>query len=199
MNIHFSAAIDGDKKSYARIINFLESKTDNKLLTRHALERKMSDIRKETEAESELAAKRIERWIKKADLMIFEVTKSDVSIGYEVANSLNSMKPVIVLYKEGFGAQPHGLKGIKSDKLQVIGYSDDTLQEVLSIALDNAQDSLDVRFNFFIPPSISSYLDWMAKYKKIPRSVYLRNLIQSDMNANQEYQDEIADDIFEQQ
>lgn len=186
MKIHFMGALDGQISDYKKIIEIVK-KHNHELLTDHVLTRSMEEIRNETPSEAELYVKRSHRWMKKADVIIFEVTKTDASIGYEIATTLNMMKPVIVLYNEEKGIIPHALKGMESDKLQVLGYTDRTLSELIPLALDYAQDTVDVRFNFFISPSIGNYLDWIAQNKKLPRSVYLRNLIEKDMAENEEY------------
>jgi hypothetical protein len=48
-------------------------------------------------------------------------------------------------------------------------------------------ENIDTRFNFFISPKIGNFLDWIAKKKKLPRAVYLRKLIEDDMDKNKEY------------
>jgi hypothetical protein len=69
----------------------------------------------------------------------------------------------------------------------VIKYDATNLREQLKCALSFAQNNVDTRFNFFISPSIGNYLDWISKNKNIPRSVYLRTLIEKDMVINKEY------------
>ena len=151
------------------------------------MKRSIADINSETSAESELYAKRSIRWMKNADVIVFETSKPDVSIGYELAVAVNILKPVVVMYNNDKAQPPNSIKGVESEKLQIIGYNEHTLDEILDISLENAHDSADVRFNFFISPAIGSYLDWIAKNKKVPRSVHLRNLIQRDMEENEEY------------
>lgn len=186
MRVHFMAAVDGDKDDYAKIIGTIE-KMGNEVITRHYLERNIKDIVNETPEESELYVKKIAMWMKKADVVVFETTKPDVSVGFEVATALNYMKPVIVLYRQEKGFTPHSLKGMSNEKLQVLSYNQDTVEELLKLALEYAQETTDTRFNFFISPSLSHYLDWVAQTKKIPRSVYLRQLIEQDREENKEY------------
>lgn len=133
-------------------------------------------------------AREIEKYIKKAEIVVFEATHPDINIGYEISLALNLLKSVIVLHKKESEVILRSLSSIQSDKLQVLSYDDDSLTEVLEEALLTARDALDVRFNFFISPAIAAYLDWMAKIKKIPRSVYLRSLIESQILENEEYQ-----------
>ena len=186
MKVHFAAAVNGDKSDYKKILDAIQ-KYGHTVDTDHFLKRTLKDIDSETAAESELYAKKSMRWIKNADVILFETTQSDVSIGYELAVAVNLHKPVIVMYNNEKSVPPNSIKGVESEKLQIIGYNDSTLEEILDISLENAHDSADVRFNFFISPAIGNYLDWIAKNKKIPRSVYLRNLIQKDMEENEEY------------
>jgi hypothetical protein len=188
MKIHLMGPIDGNKSDYAKIIEIVES-LGHEMVTRHVLERKMAEVEKETPQEAALAAKKIQQWIKTAEVVIFEASKPDVSLGYEVATALHLGKPAIVLYRANSGSVPHGLKGINSDKLQVDSYDDDTLAELLKVAVEYAQDVSDIRFNFFISPSLSNYLDWISQNKKVPRSVYLRELIERDMERNKEYKE----------
>ncbi len=124
-------------------------------------------------------------YIKKADLIVLEVSMNSLSMGYIMERSLQLNKPVIALYLKDF--RPSFVEGIVNDKLQLIEYSEANLIEVLSTAIDYAAEQQDTRFNFFISPRHQNYLDWIAKNKKIPRSVYLRDLIEKDMESNEEF------------
>ena len=124
--------------------------------------------------------------LKKADICIFETSSKSLATGHLIGLALDMGKPVIALYTDS--KKPLFLSGIDNDKLQVVEYNEENLEESLKSALDYAQEQSDVRFNFFISPAIGHYLDWVAKNKKIPRSVYLRNLIEKDMANNEDYQ-----------
>ncbi|MBP7740732.1 hypothetical protein KA089_00945 [Candidatus Woesebacteria bacterium] len=125
------------------------------------------------------------KFIKKCDIVILEVTIPSLSMGYVLHKSLEMNKPVIALYQPG--NPPFFAQGIENDKLQVIEYTDNDVEQTLKDAIEYAQGKADVRFNFFISPSIGNYLDWISKVKKIPRSVYLRGLIEKDQEDNDEY------------
>lgn len=125
--------------------------------------------------------------LKAADVVILEVSEHSLSMGYVMNQALDLGKSVIALYVKD--RQPYFAAGIDNEKLQVLEYSLETLGPVLESALDYAQETMDTRFNFFISPSLSHYLDWVAQTKKIPRSVYLRQLIEEDRERNKtEYQ-----------
>ncbi|MGD9129281.1 MAG: hypothetical protein PVJ09_02230 [Candidatus Woesebacteria bacterium] len=124
--------------------------------------------------------------IKKADVVVLELSVHSLSMGFLLHKALESGTPVIALYHKGF--EPHYIMGVENDKLQVLEYSDkDDLKELLKYALNYASDQQDTRFNFFISPKHQNYLDWISRNKRIPRSVYLRDLIESDMNSNEEF------------
>lgn len=130
--------------------------------------------------------KRIIRCIKDADIVILEVSTHSLSMGFILHKALEMGKPVIALHLPGNA--PFFALGIEDEKLQVIEYLEDDIFDILQTAIDYAAGMSDVRFNFFISPAIGQYLDWISKNKKIPRSVYLRNLIEKDMQENEEYQ-----------
>lgn len=123
--------------------------------------------------------------LKKADVCVFETTTPSLAVGHLISTALQLGKPVIALYSGS--SIPFFLSGVNDDKVQVVQYDLNTLEDVLKSAIEYAQETADVRFNFFISPSIGNYLDWISKEKKIPRSVYLRNLIEKDMIENDEY------------
>ena len=127
--------------------------------------------------------------IREADVVIVEASyPSTANVGHELTYALDLGKPVIVLYLTG--RDPMFLKGRVDDKLAIIPYTDDDLEQVLKNALDYAISVQDTRFNFFISPEIGAYLDWISKNKRIPRAVYLRRLIEEDMKSNKEYNGE---------
>jgi len=123
--------------------------------------------------------------LKLSDVCIFETTTPSLAIGHLIAVALQHGKPVIALYS-GQSA-PFFLTGVKDEKIQVINYNEENLKQSLEEAIDYAQEKVDTRFNFFISPSLSHYLDWISSTKKVPRSVYLRQLIEEDREKNKEY------------
>jgi hypothetical protein len=44
-----------------------------------------------------------------------------------------------------------------------------------------------VRFNFFVSPKILTYLDWVGQKRMIPKSVFLRNLIEREMKKDRDF------------
>jgi hypothetical protein len=186
MKVHFIGDLSGNKVDYKRIVDIVK-KRGNELITEHSIVRTLKDVETETPEDAELYAKKMSQWLKQSDMVIVETTIPLLGAGYEIAIALQLGKPVIALYRPDGKNTPHVLKGLESDKLQVIGYNDKNLEEALGLAMEYATEQMDTRFNFFVSPSIVNYLDWVAKKRKLPRAVYLRRLIEEDMRANDEY------------
>ncbi len=126
--------------------------------------------------------------IKSSDIVISECSNQSLSVGYLLSFASDLGRPIIIFYHED-SPEPNLFPTLtQSSKIFLVKYSSETeLEELTMEYMDFAKDQVDVRFNFFISPSIGSYLDWISKNKKVPRSVYLRNLIQKDMEENEEY------------
>lgn len=124
--------------------------------------------------------------IDKAEMSIFEASfPSTLHIGHEITVALEKGKPVIVLYT--LGKEPILFHGIQNNKVLWVEYTQANLVEKLVEALDQAKKMIDVRFNFFVSPKILAYLDWVAKEKMTPRSVFLRSLIEKEMKKDKDF------------
>lgn len=124
--------------------------------------------------------------IDKADISVFEASfPSTVHIGHEISVALGKGKPVVVAYVEG--REPLLFKGIQGSKIIWVEYSESSLTDKLTAAVELARKMIDVRFNFFVSPKILNYLDWVAQKRMIPRSVFLRNLIEKEMKKEKDF------------
>ncbi|OGV92782.1 hypothetical protein A3B57_02100 [Microgenomates group bacterium RIFCSPLOWO2_01_FULL_47_10] len=181
MKIFFDASLSGREeyeRHYAKIIAVIES-LSHVLIKSTLMLRKPQDVALETSKQAEDWYKQLKKWLSECDVAIFEVSYSSTGIGHEVTLALDAGKPVIALYVKG--KHPFVLETIPSDKIQVIDYALDDLAPKITKALEYAAGQVDTRFNFFISPHISNYLDWVAKKKRTPRAVYLRKLIEKAM------------------
>lgn len=186
MKVYFTASISQQvsySSYYDRIIQALE-KLGHSVQHQHITGKSMDNLKVQTDEEHHEHYKRVLKWISNADVTVVEASfPSTLNIGHEISLALERGKPVIVLYKKG--QKSYFLDASESDKLIALEYDDVNLEELVSEGLDYAKDQADTRFNFFISPRHVSYLDWIAKTKRVPRSVYLRGLIKTDMEKNQ--------------
>jgi hypothetical protein len=189
MNIFFIASIHGKGKygeNYNSIVSYLND-LGHKVVSDHVLKVTAKDIDEWNEDKDVEFHKQVLDGIKKSDLVIVEMSHASTSVGYLVSVAVESGKPAIAFYS---GKDvPHLLATLeKNDKFQLIKYSEVIeLQKEIPLLISYATEQMDTRFNFFISPRIGNYLDWIAKKKKTPRAVYLRKLIEKEMENNNEY------------
>lgn len=190
MKIHFFGSLTGNKMKagnkthYEKIVETIE-KLGYEVITTHSVTKKLEDVLKEPIEHHKEYIKKMKSWIKKADIIVAEVTRPEIGTGYELALAVDYGKPVVALYTNGQDSPI--LAGQESDQIQHLEYDSYNLERVLKDALKVARTQMDVRFNFFISPKIGCYLDWIAKKKKVPRAVYLRRLIEEEMKKSKEY------------
>jgi len=123
--------------------------------------------------------KRVMKSIKDCDVAVVEVSIHSMTVGYIVDKAVGQGKQVIVLHGTDF--EPYFFSGIQNDKLQICEYNKGNLKKVLTNALAIAKDQLDCRFTMLLSPKIMTYLDDVVEKRKIPRSVFIRNLIEKEM------------------
>lgn len=185
MKIYFTASILQKKKygaQYQAIVKVLK-KLGHQVRHEHVTKGTLEELELRTGARRGAYYQQLIKWIQEADLVVAEASfPSTLDIGHEISLSLDRAKPVIVLYQQGH--ESNLLPGMESDQLSLVEYEDGRLAQTLESALDFARDQADTRFNFFISSRQANYLDWVAKSSRIPRSVYLRNLIKRDMEDN---------------
>lgn len=180
MKYLFVGSLFGDKKTYYKIVDYLSA--DGHLsITDHFLTVKKKDLDKETQAKTKLFSKKVDDWLRQADILVVEVSEPFVSAGYMIASALEQHKPTIVLYGEKTGLPPYGLKVIQNKRMQIHCYTDDNLKEVLRLAMDTSESMLDIRFNFPIPSKLSDFFSTAARSRGMTRASYLESLLEREM------------------
>ncbi len=127
--------------------------------------------------------KKVMNGMKKADGLLIEASHASIGVGFNLASAVQLGKPVIIFFsgKE----EPHLFRTLEkiNDKFQVVRYTTiEQLRKEIPPALAFATENQDTRFNFFISPEHAKYLDWIAQTYKMSRSVYLRRLINKEMD-----------------
>lgn len=190
MKAYFSASVHGRsvyKDQYKRIIDTLK-KCGYDVFAEHVMETDAEGIDRQSNQEIKDVYKNLINRIKKSDLVVAEVSTPSVSVGHEITEAINLSKPVILLHSDS-GNRAMLLEGMSDAKVQNISYFDNDLVNLLEGAIEEAKKLIDVRFNFFVSPKILAYLDWVAQKRMIPRSVFLRNLIEREMKKDKEFKE----------
>lgn len=120
--------------------------------------------------------------IKNADINVFDCSFGSLSIGFIIEKSLEFNKPTVVLYYKDH--LPFFLSGIKDEKVIMMEYSDDTIDQVVEKSLKIASELRDKRFNFFISPELLNYLEITSKKEGITKSLFIRSLILEHRRKN---------------
>ena len=189
MKMFFVASIHGKRQfgeSYKRIVQLFED-AGHTVGADHVLGVSAEEIEKWDDSRDINFHKKVLDGIKKAGLVVAELSHNSTSVGYLISVSVENGKPTIAFYQGK--EQPHLLTTLEqNEKFQLIHYDDpEDLKREIPALIEYATEQMDTRFNFFISPQIGNFLDWVSKKTKIPRAVYLRRLIERDMEENKEY------------
>ena len=189
MNIYFIAsprAIVNDKVLFKKIYDHLAK--DNRMLSNLVLEVDNNNVDSFYSASHEQRIahyKRTIQAVKDADIVVVDVSLHSMSMGFIVNKALELGKPVTVIHPKD--NPPYFFSGIESDRLIVVGYKSDNVLSVVDGAIKTAKSLMDVRFNFFVNQKHLNYLDYVAKNRMIPRSVFLRDLIEREIKKDKSY------------
>lgn len=189
MRVYFTASLRGKKVfggNYKAIVEQLK-KLGHTVYGDHILKNEAAVAEVQSKEEIEKVYRDLLKLIKLADVVVAEISSPSVSVGHEITEALEMSKPVIVMYTEGHGANLLG--GKHDDKMHFVQYKMDKLSTIMADVLEEAKRRMDVRFNFFVSPKILAYLDWVAQKRMIPRSVFLRNLIEKEMKRDKGFRE----------
>lgn len=188
MKVYFAASISGKQKyeeNYRKIVLVLNS-LGYKLVSNHVLETEFEKVKDSSDRELVKHYKRTLKNISNSDFVVAEVSAPTIGIGHEITIAIEKGKPVVVLLVEG-SLTPQILKAIPAGRVRTVKYKLENLEGVLSEAIYDLKGSIPIRFNFFVSPEINEYLDWISRVKRIPRAVYIRELLEKEMARNKEY------------
>lgn len=189
MQVYFVASsrlVGKDAGFYVQIYKTISS--ENKMVSDKVLKwikSGIKDLSQESVETKKENYSHIVKCIKKADIVIMEISGHSVSMGYILSKALEENKPVIALYTADLN--PVFVQGIVNSKLILAEYSKKNIEKVISDSINKAKCLVDMRFNFFVSPKILNYLDWVAQKRMIPRSVFLRSLIEREMKKDKNY------------
>jgi len=155
----------------------------------HVMNSTLSEVESQNDDERLGFYKQFLKKVSSSDFIVADVTyPSSLGVGSAISIALDKGKPVLALYKTG--KEPHFLfgLGLEDEKLILIPYKEvSEIPNIVRKGLKQVRAIQDIRFNFFVSPKISNYLHWISKEKRVPRSVYLRRLIEEDMKKEKEY------------
>lgn len=188
MKIYFTAAISSMLQygeNYQKIVDVLRQ-LGHTVIADHILKADLQAVMAQSDEVHQKYYNQMVKNIASADLLVAEVSfPSTVHVGHELTLALDKDKPVLALHLKD--KKPVLFWGIVSERFYVAEYDKENISKIIKESLEYLSEKIDTRFNFFISPKIGNYLDWISKKKKLPRAVYLRKMIEQDMDKNKEY------------
>lgn len=128
------------------------------------------------------------RWLLHAQVVVLEVSDpASMLIGQQLALAVEKHKSVIALYQEG--REPSFFMPQHDSRVVWLGYTPETLEEMLAEALEYVSLQQDVRFNLLLPANLNSYLDYICREKSVSKSHFIRELIREHMNQHGLFKD----------
>jgi len=189
MKIYFNAAISSKSEYgeyYKRIVKKLQQ-LGHEVYAEHILDVDLVKVLSKSSGEHQRYYNNMVARITRCDLMVAEVSfPSTVNVGHELSLAVERGKPVLALHVRG--KKPVLFWGLESDKFFVSEYDEHDLESVIERAMEELKNQTETRFNFFVSRDLSAYLAWISRKRRIPRAVYLRQLIWLEMKKNREFQ-----------
>lgn len=185
MTVYFTASVVGKKyylANYLKIIDLLKSKNYT-VISDHIINTSETQIRIEKREDRLKFQTQLEKWINSCDFVVAETSFPSISVGYEISLAIYRGKSVLILFSEGHA--PSLLASHKEERLVCEKYTPDTLSDIIEDFIDYVQGSNDTKFTFYISPEMAAYLNKVSKKEKIPKSVFLRNLIKEGMKITE--------------
>jgi len=184
MIAYFTASVVGKKhllSKYHAILSILHKRGITPIAD-HILNVEEKDIHLQTKEKRLHFHKQLEDWINSCDFMIAETSFPSISVGYEISMALDRNKPILLLYSTG---DPPSLFAYhENQKIVCEKYTESTLDAIISDFLNFIRNTEDARFTFYLTSIQAKHLDTQGKKQHIPKSVYLRRLIDNDINMH---------------
>lgn len=136
----------------------------------------------ETRTERIAFHRKLKQQINSYTFMVAETSFPSISVGYEISIALNQQKPILILHSEG--DPPSLLAFHESNAIVCEKYSSTRLDGIISDFLDFVRGYTDSRFTFFISSKQAAHLNKVSREKRIPKSAYLRDLIDCDIERS---------------
>jgi hypothetical protein len=185
MHAYFTASIVGKKHhqaNYERIVQMLQDK-DVDVSSQHIISVTEKDIQLQTKEQRLKFHQNLENEINASDFLIAETSFPSISVGYEISMALDRGKPVLILYSEG--DPPSIFAYHENQRIVCEKYTAANLDNIITDFLRYVRGEGDSRYTFYLSSAQAAYLDKQGKKHRVPKSVYLRLLIDTDMH-NQE-------------
>lgn len=120
--------------------------------------------------------------IKESDLVIAGCSFPSINIEYEISHALQEEKEVIILKSKESGISFKISDPLFNDKnICIYEYEKNNLLSVLKESLEYNTPKKYQKFNVLFSPQMVAKLNLISKKKNLPKSVYIRELIEKSL------------------
>lgn len=182
MTIFFTTSIRGLKdfeKNYNTIFDNI-NKLGHKYVGNYPFKVTTNEVYSYNQNENMELFNSMNGFMKECDLMILEVSKHSVSMGYMIMKMLSMKKPVVALCTKN--NNPAFLVGIEDENFQLLEYNENNLVNLLKDAIEFSKSNNTLRFNMLLNPDLTQYIESAAENEHISKAAFIRQLIKNHKN-----------------
>ena len=124
------------------------------------------------------------------DLIIADVEQTSTALGCAIVMAANERKPVLCVYDEKLKNRPNMLMPKQEKYLRYItikAYNAKNLEEVIRYFIEEKDEQMRDRFNFFVSSDISNYLNWVTFSRQQSRADFIRGLVRDQIKQDNQY------------
>ena len=179
MRAYFTASIVGRKYhlgNYQKIGEILRSH-NVEVMDEHILNVSEKDIQMQSKTYALNSTRNLRIGSTLQTFFVAETSFPSISVGYEISMALTVSLSLSSTVRE----IRHHCLPITKTKNHMRKYTVETLPAIISDFLQFVRGEADTRFTFFISSKQAAYLAKQGKRNRVPKSVYLRSLIDRDM------------------
>lgn len=186
MKIGFLAPIQGSNQYgdvYLSIVSFLEKKGHDVV---HPLGVTEDTIQVWNSSKRDAFFKDYYQRASKSDLILAECSFPCITTGFEIAGAIQQGKDIVILKAKDADLSLKNFDPMYSKKnIYIYEYQKYNLLETLQEAIDFNPCQKYKKYNILFTPNMVAKLNQIAKKKNLPKSVYIRQLLEKGLAAEE--------------
>ena len=124
------------------------------------------------------------------DLIIADIEQTSTALGCAIVMAANERKPVLCIYDEKLKNRANMLMPRQEKYLRYItikAYNVKNLEEIIRCFIEEKDEQMRDRFNFFVSSDISNYLNWVTFSRQQSRADFIRGLVRDQLKQDNQY------------
>lgn len=119
------------------------------------------------------------------DVVFAECSLQSTQVGFGLSYLRSKGKPIVILSHENMtGMSVKGEVYSNVENLAVFEYNDNNFLQILAEALSILESRIDKRFTIIFPADLMAQLEDISLKKHLPKSVYIRNIIENALEKD---------------